>query len=165
MTSTWAVMVDDVSALRDMEVLEARVGAKAKFAKAMGRRVATLAFSRSGYSIHFIHVSLLPKDLRRAGASLVADAVHFYPDGRDGYRGFAEPFPEGLVFGDLRTTVEHRLGSAVARGGGDFNKILGAAVPHWAVFQLGICVLHMEFDDEARLSFVTLMHAGTRPGG
>ena len=107
-------------------------------------------FLRSGFSFSF------GKDSRLR-------TIHIFPEGRDGFGGFAEPLPGGFSWRSRKDDVVQQLGPPSKSGGGG-KSILYARVPDWIRYDYPDYSLHTEFSgpDDA-VGLLTLMSPNAVP--
>lgn len=107
-------------------------------------------FSRSGFSFFFGEDSRLR-------------AIHIFPEGREGFSGFAEPLPGGFSWRSRKDDVVQQLGPPSKSGGGGKSALYGR-VPDWIRYDYPDYSLHTEFSGpDDTVGLMTLMSPDAVP--
>jgi hypothetical protein len=90
-------------------------------------------------------------------------SIQLFSEGFQQYSQFVGMLPEGLSFGESRSSVSRRLGKPDATGGGEVIQFFGK-VPTWDRFDRDQYSLHIQYaDDEGSISLVSLIRPDSVP--
>jgi hypothetical protein len=83
-------------------------------------------------------------------------AFHLHRDGHEGYAGYSNNLPNGLVLGESEADVLRKMGKPIKIGGGCTSRLFKGPVPRWFWFSLGDAIFHIQFDHNGRVDMATL---------
>lgn len=94
-----------------VEALLGRLGIEERPRLPSGEYTAYLSRKEEGFTLVFRDEAVvLNKDVPVGRSPLLFLGAFLYSEGKDGFAEYADPLPEGLVFGDPRETVLEKLG-------------------------------------------------------
>ena len=83
-------------------------------------------------------------------------AFHLHRDGHEGYAGYSNNLPNGLVLGESEADVLRKMGKPIKIGGGCTSRLFKGPVPRWFWFSLGDAIFHIQFDHNGRVDMAAL---------
>jgi len=117
----------------------------------------SLEFKAEGVDVVFQKAPwVLSSDKVTDPEELYLAAFHLHRDGHEGYSGYSNKLPNGLVLGESQTDVLRKMGKPIKTGGGSASSLFNGRVPHWFWFSLSDAILHIQFDQNGRVDMVTL---------
>jgi hypothetical protein len=83
-------------------------------------------------------------------------AFHLYREGHEGYAGYSERLPHGVVMGDSEADVLRKMGQPSQRGGGNMMPVVNRPVAKWLRYPIGDATLRFQLDQDGRVEMATL---------